>query len=98
MIDLKSETLFLLLQQLGLAQPQRFMFCVHDFSITAENTHVNIVLRNFDPFTFSATNVLNGTLYASNLTWQINDGVFADSATVTAIPADPFAPNFTARG
>ena len=96
LIDLKSETLFLLLQQLGLAQPQRFMFCVHDFSITAENTHVNIVLRNFDPFTFSATNVLNGTLYASNLTWQINDGVFADSATVTAIPADPFAPNFTA--
>jgi hypothetical protein len=70
LIDLKSETLFLLLQQLGLASPQRFMFCVHDFSIAGGTTNVDIIVRNFDPLTLAPTTVLNGASYSSNLVWQ----------------------------
>jgi hypothetical protein len=96
LIDLKSETLFLLLQQLGLAQPHRFMFCVHDFSITDKTTNVNIIQRNFDPFTFSATNVLNGTVYSSYVVVQKPLGPWAESVYVYAFPADPFSPTITA--
>ena len=96
LIDLKSEALFLLLQQLGLAQPQRFMFCVHDFSVTAENTNATIVLRNFDPFSLAVTNVRNGTLYTSNLTWQISNGTQVDNVIITAVPVNPLVPAETA--
>ena len=96
LVDLKSETLFLLLQQLGLAQPQRFMFCVHDFSVTAGNTNATVVLRNFDPFSLAATNVLNGTLYTSNLTWQISNGTQVDYVAITAVPMNPLVPPETA--
>jgi hypothetical protein len=96
LIDVKSETLFLLLQQLGLAQPQRFMFCVHDFSITAETTNVTIVLRNFDPFSFAATNVLNGTLYTNFIVIQPPMGPRAESANVDAVPLDPLNSVYTA--
>jgi len=96
LVDLKSETLFLLLQQLGLAQPQRFMFCVHDFSVTAGNTNATIVLRNFDPFSPAATNGLNGTLYTSNLTWQISNGTQVDNVSIIAIPVNSLAPVETA--
>lgn len=93
LVDLKSETLSVLLHQLGLAQPQRFMFCVHDFSITDGNTNVNVILRNFDPFTYEATNVLNGTLYTSNLVWY-GGGPF-EIAQIEAIPLDPLTPSLT---
>ena len=86
LIDLKSETLFLLLQQLGLAPPQRYMFCVHDFSIAGGNTNVNIILRNFDPFSYGPTNVLNGEFYTSNLVWATGtDGQVAVIAYATPI-------------
>lgn len=93
LIDLKSETLFLLLQQLGLAQPLRYMFCVHDFSISGGNTNVNVILRNFDPFSDTATNILNGSLYTSNLVWQINQGIWPESVFIYAVPISPFSQN-----
>lgn len=93
LIDLKSETLFLLLQQLGLAQPQRFMFCVHNFSVSGGNTNVWIILRNFDPISLTYTNALNGALYGSNVTWQIGNEGQVEGVTVTAIPLDPFTMN-----
>lgn len=91
LIDLKSETLFLMLQQLGLAQPQRFMFCVHDYSVVGGNSNATVVLRNFDPFTFAYTNGLNDTLFTSNLTWQVSNGTQVDSVIITAYPVDPLA-------
>jgi len=93
LIDLKSETLFLLLQQLGLAQPLRYMFCVHDFSIADGNTNVNVILRNFDPFSYGAANVLNGSLYTSNLIWRINEGIWPASVIIYAIPVYPLVQN-----
>ena len=91
LVDLKSETVFLLLQQLGLASPQRFMFCVHDFSIAGGTTNVNIVLRHFDPFSIASTNALNGTLYYSNLVWQTAGPV--QLVFVYAVPLNPLSMN-----
>jgi hypothetical protein len=96
LIDLKSETLSLLLQQMGLAQPQRFMFCVHDYSVAAGTSNALIVLRNFDPLTSQATNGLNGVLCLSNLTWNVSNGTQVDSVKATAYPVVPSAPTETA--
>ena len=96
LIDLKSETLFLLLQQLGLAQPQRFMFCVPEYSVSGGTTNAIVVLLNFDPIYLTATNVLNGTLFASNLTWQISGNNQVDSVAISAFPVDALAPTETA--
>jgi len=95
LIDLKSETLFLLLQQSGLAQPQRFMFCVHDFSVAGGNSNALVVLRNFDPITQTVTNALNGTLFTSNLLWQVNNPPGVGVAAM-AVPINPTDPSFTA--
>jgi hypothetical protein len=96
LMDLKSETLFLLLQQLGLTQPQRFMFCVPEYSVSGGTTNAIVVLRNFDPVYLTATNVLNGTLFASNLTWQIDSNNLVESVNITAFPVDPGADTETA--
>jgi len=96
LIDLKSETLFLLLQQLGLAQPQRFMYCIHGFSDIGGSSNAVVVMRSFDPFTFVPTNVLNGTLFTSNLIWQIDNGGQVEDVNITAIPVDPVASTDTA--
>ncbi len=93
LVDLKSDTLAVLLHQLGLAPPQRFMFCVHDFSIGDRSTNVNVILRNFDPFSYEATNVLNGTLYTSNLNWYVVNPF--ESVQIYAIPVDPNNVNLT---
>lgn len=96
LVDLKSEALYLLLQQLGLASPQRFMYCVRDYSVADGVSNAIIVLRNFDPFSFTATNAINGTLFGSILNWQVSNGTQVDSVTITpttSIP-NPFGPPF----
>lgn len=94
LIDLKSEALSVLLNQMGLAQPQRFMFCVYASEVVGPvPTRVSlVVLRNYDPLTFAATNVLNGTLYYSNVTFNVSSSVI----TATACPTDTNAPTETA--
>jgi hypothetical protein len=61
LVDLKSSTLGVLLEQLGLAQPARYTFNVHTFAFDAGNPVAQIVQRNFDPINLSPTNRVNGT-------------------------------------
>ena len=91
LVDLKSETLYLVLQQLGLAPPSRFMFCVHDFSIAGGITNVDVSMRHFDPFSLAATNFLNGAFYSSNLIWQTDGQV--QRVFIYAVPMNPLYVN-----
>ena len=69
LIDLKSETLFLLLQHLGLAEPQRFAFCLRD-SIPANGDFVDtIIQRNFDPFTLQTSSNVNDVAF-TDFVWH----------------------------
>jgi hypothetical protein len=78
LLDLKSWTLSLLLEQLGLAQPIRYMYAIREWNpafITAYPTMFEeygfpfplypdyLTERNFDPLTFSSTPYVNGILY-----------------------------------
>jgi hypothetical protein len=64
--DLKSWTLFLLLEHLGLAQPTRYTYVIKGWNPT------NIVQLNFDPQTFSASPFVNNTLYSYSISSQNN--------------------------
>jgi hypothetical protein len=87
--DLKSQTLTILLEQLGLTHPTRNIFVIKQWSSAfapanypslygiSANSFLNyviwpdwfipdfIVMRNFDPQTFSASQYINGNLYDS---------------------------------
>ncbi|HZQ46760.1 MAG TPA: hypothetical protein VFC07_07115, partial [Verrucomicrobiae bacterium] len=55
LIDLKSATLTLMMEQLGLAQPDRWTWCLHDRNLPAgascPNYVYTVIQRNYDPVT-----------------------------------------------
>jgi hypothetical protein len=56
--DLKSQTLTLLLSQLGLAEPSRFTFAMRARQAGPTTTNYVVVIHNYDPFSLRpATNV-----------------------------------------
>jgi hypothetical protein len=65
LIDLKSETLALLLEHLGLAQPVRNIFDLAPLAPPNE-TDRGILERNFDPENLAPSYYVNQTLYTSN--------------------------------
>jgi hypothetical protein len=94
LIDLKSETLFQLVQQLGLAQPTRSIFCLQNYSISNNIITGNVVQRNFDPFSTGYSTSVNDTSYGYNLVYQsTSQGTTADAVE---FPIDPFDETFTA--
>ncbi len=70
--DVKSKTLAVLLEQLGLAKPTRHTYDVHDFTFSGGNAVAQTVIRNLDPFSFVPTNWVNDTGYGYVLTAVTN--------------------------
>ena len=68
--DLKSQTLTLLLEQLGLATPTRFTFCARSFAIVGGQPQVTVVQRNFDPNSWSPSPQVDDVLYGYNLVYS----------------------------
>src|SRR5262245_23466652 len=64
LLDVKSTALGLLIEQLGLAQPTRFTFCLRDFSFAGGGFTATVIQRNFDPITLVASSNVNNTLYS----------------------------------
>jgi hypothetical protein len=95
--DLKSETLSLLLEQMGLAQPTRYIFVLKQWNSVfisdpsesqwPDGTIPNyIVQRNFDPQTFDASQSVNDTLYSGFV-------IHGSQNNVVPFPVDPNAIN-----
>lgn len=94
LVDLKSTTLFLLLEQLGLAQPTRSAFSIHDFSLNAGVVTTNILDLNFDPFSLTPSDSVNGVSYFCYVMITTN-GPAGFGAYPFATPVDPMNPQFT---
>ncbi|HEX4264380.1 MAG TPA: hypothetical protein VH597_08575 [Verrucomicrobiae bacterium] len=97
LVDLKSAALFLVLQQLGLAQPTRYAFCLHDFDYSATSnivTAATILDRNFDPVSFLPTNFVNRFEYTNFTVGDYFEGQFFAMEDVFAL--DPLTPIYTA--
>lgn len=72
-LDIKSLTLGLLLNQMGVGNPHRWAFSIHDATTNMANTMVNfrVRLRNYDPLTYRPTDKINGVQYSYRL---VHDG------------------------
>lgn len=65
--DLKSSLMGVLIEELGLMQPDRFVWCLHDRYIPAgaacPNYDYFVIQRNFDPVTRVYSSFVNNALY-----------------------------------
>ena len=63
LFDLKSFAESLLVQQLGLADPSRYVFTLQDIQFISQTTNFTVVERNFDRETLQPTNVINEAFF-----------------------------------
>ena len=66
-LDLKSLVLIELMEQLGLAEPDRYTYCLRDRDTSppavCPNYTYNVIERNYDPVTQNYSTYVNGVLY-----------------------------------
>lgn len=105
LLDLKSTTMQLLTEQLGLTDPERYVWVIHNRGRLPGNPppcpdgmHYEVVKRNFDPVPsglndFWTSSYVNGVLY----TYQILEACAGPPPIADAfeIPVDPEAEAFT---
>jgi hypothetical protein len=83
LLDLKSGAVGLIIEQLGLASPTRFVFVLRDY--TDPNNPI-VLMRNFDPVTLEPSPWVNGNLY----TYYIFDLFYQGQNTFcNVVPIDP---------
>ncbi len=98
LVDLKSVALSFVVEELGLAQPDRFTWCIRDRrtlpGASCPAMQYDIIKRNYDPETGLPTSYVNGSLYSYRI-FEIctGDNPLADAVE---IPVDPLSFNFTA--
>jgi hypothetical protein len=64
LLDLKTVTLGLLLEEIGLADSERYVWTLRNRFVTpAPVTNYFVIMRNFDPVTWNPSPYVNGTLY-----------------------------------
>ena len=63
LMDLKSHTLALLLEQLGLANPERFVWGLRSGNYDPSFPELSVVMLNYDPNTLSPSRIVNGSIY-----------------------------------
>ncbi len=88
--DLKSQTLSLLLEHLGLAQPTRYIYVLRQWNPVLtdpsnenllvsvfEGTNISnyVVARNFDPQNLNASPYVNDTLYSGYIAYEGNHNI-----------------------
>lgn len=92
LLDLKSEVLGALVEEMGLASSERYTWCLRDRrDIGGGVIQYLVIKRNFDPVTWTHSSFVNGTLY----TYGIFEFVSPDWADALEFPVDPAAIGFT---
>lgn len=90
MLDLKTYTLKALMEQLGLGTPGRFVFTLRgrDPSSDPPITNYAVIMRNFDPDTWTPSAYINGNLWTYNDIYDNQDAPTVKASTVPE-PVDP---------
>jgi hypothetical protein len=97
LIDLKSAALHLMVEELGLAEPDRFTWTLHNRFLPPGAQcpqYIYVVAkRNFDPVTWEPSSYVNGTLYSYNI---LEFCPAVSRADAVEFPVDPLSLTFTA--
>lgn len=93
LLDLKSTAMVFLMEELGLAEPERFTWTLGGRSARGNPpiTNYTTLQYNFDPITFQPSRYVNGTLYGYQILEFINPNE-SDAVEVLEDPLDfPFS-------
>jgi hypothetical protein len=99
LVDLKSATLALMMEEMGLASPERYVWTLRDSRVINGETFYLVIRRNFDPFTTAASSYVNDTLYTYAIVDPIpisSGGTFADAIELPVDPLNSFSSVATA--
>jgi hypothetical protein len=87
--DLKTFVMGYLMEELGMASPDRYVWCLRNRQTFTNPDFTNyiVIQRNFDPITLNPSSYVNGTLY----TYTIYDRLLInpDVADALEVPVDP---------
>ncbi|NBV23696.1 MAG: hypothetical protein EBS05_17470 [Proteobacteria bacterium] len=76
--DLKSAALSTVLGQMGLASPERWVFTLRDRLVLQNTTNYTVIMRHFDPVTWTPTNRVNdGAVFSYVVTEPLLPGNYA---------------------
>ncbi|MCD6337796.1 MAG: hypothetical protein J7M29_00235 [Verrucomicrobia bacterium] len=92
LLDLKSWALGVLLEHLGVAPAERYVWCLYNYIAPPQGPIYTVVQRNFDPITFEPSSYVNGVLYTyRNVLISQNPEIHE----AVEIPVDPLKPTVT---
>lgn len=91
LLDLKSITMGLILEQLGLTAPERYVWTIRQRNEDAGFQMFNVVNRNFDPVTLRSTPYVNDSLYTYWVRPFVRAGtvVYWDAQEISLDAAEP---------
>jgi len=83
LLDLKSYTLAMLVQYMGLADPERYVWTLNYRGAVGQQTNYHVISMNYDPLTLNPTNQVNGVYYTYRIS-EVNGVADAVEYPVTA--------------
>lgn len=95
-MDLKSYTMSVLLEQMGLANPQRFTWTLRNKQTIANVNFYTVVKRNFDPVTWNYSSFVNGVLYEFAVLDPVYEAPFVQYADAVEFRTDGLSYGFNA--
>ncbi len=96
LVDLKSWFLGNLMEGIGLAGPENYVFCVRNMSHDAGGApYFTVIKRNFDPDSALPSSYVNGVFYTYFIRYTTPDSPTGETATALEVPVDPVARSFT---
>jgi hypothetical protein len=90
-VDLKSYALYAILEGVGLATPERYVYALRARTVLNNIPYYAVIKRNFDPVTLQPSSYVNGTLYTYSIL-AINNVPDWDAIEIAV---DPLAPSVT---
>ncbi len=92
LVDVKSMTLVYLLEQMGLAQPERFVWGLRDRTVNGNPpaTNYTVAQMNFDPVSLFPSRYVNGVLYDYQILDPIQQNGIQYASAIEYYRVDPF--------
>ena len=92
LLDVKSTMLGLMMEEVGLASPDRYTWTLRDRRVIGNIPFYLVIKRNFDPVTLAPSSYVNGVLY----TYGIVQIAIPPAWDAVEVQVDPVAFGFTA--
>lgn len=91
LLDVKSITMGLIMEQLGLTSPERYVWTIRQMNEDNGQQYYRIVNRNFDPITWLPTPYVNDTLYTYRTLPFIQNGtiLYYDAQEISLDASEP---------